>query len=92
MEQKKVKFVSKERILSMIDKGELVVKREVPNAGKLVCPVNDTEQCGLFLGAMSDELLGKEHKLIYSRTYGCWRVGMWAIPNWLIKLSEEVKE
>lgn len=88
METKTVRFVSKEKILSMLDKGELVVKREVPNAGKLICPVNDTAQCGLFLDTMGDEILGKECKLIYSRTYGCWRTGMWAIPDWLIQMSE----
>ena len=92
METKKVKFVSKEKIESMLKNGELVVKREVSGIGKMVCPADDNEQCGLMMGIMSDEILGKEHKLIFSRTYGCWRTGMWAIPDWLIALSEEVKE
>ena len=92
MEPKKVKFISKEKIDTMLKNGELVVKRDIPNTGKLVGPVEDTGKCGLIMGAMSDELLGKEHKLVFSRTYGCWRTGMWAIPNWLVELSEEVKE
>ena len=92
METKKVKFVSKEKIETMLKNGELVVKREIAGAGKMVCPVDDNEQCGLIVGVMSDELLGKEHKLVFSRTYGCWRTGMWAIPDWLVELSEEVKE
>lgn len=92
METKTVRFVTREKIDEMLARHELIVKREVPNTGKIVCPVNDTEQCGLILGLMSDDILGKEVKLVYSRTYGCWRTGMWAIPDWLIKISEEGKE
>ncbi len=92
METKTVRFVTKEKIDEMLSKGELIIKREVPKIGKLVCPVDDTEQCGLIMGLMSDEILGKELKLVFSRTYGCWRTGMWAIPDWLLKMSEEVKE
>ena len=92
METKKVKFASKKVIDTMLENGELVVKRDIPNIGKLVGPAEDTGKCGLIMGVMSDDILGKEHKLVFSRTYGCWRTGMWAIPNWLVELSEEVKE
>lgn len=90
MRTKTVKFISREKIDAMLANGELVVKREVPNAGKLVAPVDDQDRCGLLLGTMADEILGKEVKLAFSRTYGCWRTNLWAIPDWLIELSEEV--
>ena len=92
MKTKTVRFVSKEKIASMLANHELVVKREVPGGGKLVVPADDKDRCGLIMGIMSDEILGKEVKLTFSRTYDCWRTGMFAIPDWLLDMSEEVKE
>lgn len=90
MEKRKVKFVSKEKIDDMLKNGELVVKREVKGCGKLIGPADDTGRAGLLMGHMADELLGKELELVFSRTYGCWRTGLWAIPDWLLEMSEEV--
>ena len=90
MKTKTVKFISREKIDAMLADGKLVVTREIPGVGKMVGPAGNGEICGLIMGAMADELLGKEHKLVFSRTYGCWRTGVWAIPNWLADMSEEV--
>ena len=90
MKTKTVKFISREKIDAMLANGELVVTRKIPGVGDMVGKPESGEICGLIMGAMADELLGKELKLVFSRTYGCWRTGMWAVPNWLVDMSEEV--
>ena len=93
MKTKMVRFITREKMDEMLAKGELVVKRRLPGETEaLVVPAGRLTECGLLTGYMADDILGKELRIVHSKAYGCWRTGLWSIPDWLIQISEELPD